>query len=110
MKIFADRNNRFLFQAIVLYMLLFAGISALLIRSGTHHAAIYMLASFPVFAAAVLAAFWRYLKQQNEILEQADRIIVCDDDEPNGWNIFWRLDKYYKIRGHIDLHSNRKAP
>ncbi|MCI9021745.1 MAG: HAMP domain-containing histidine kinase [Eubacterium sp.] len=71
MKIFADRNNRFLFQAIVLYMLLFAGISALLIRSGTHHAAIYMLASFPVFAAAVLAAFWRYLKQQNQILEQA---------------------------------------
>ncbi len=46
----------------------------------------------------------------HEILEQADRIIVCDDDEPNGWNIFWRLDKYYKIRGHIDLHSNRKAP
>lgn len=44
------------------------------------------------------------------ILEQADRIIICDDDEPAGWSIFWRLNKYYKIRGHIDLHSNRKAP
>ena len=44
------------------------------------------------------------------LMEQADRIIICPDDEPEGWNIFWRLGKYYRIRGHIDLHSNRKAP
>ncbi len=45
-----------------------------------------------------------------EILERADRIIICPDDEPKGWNIFWRLRRYYKTCGHIDLHSNRKAP
>lgn len=45
-----------------------------------------------------------------EILERADRIIVCDDVETNGWNIYWRLHKYYKIHGHIDLYSNRRAP
>lgn len=44
------------------------------------------------------------------ILEQADRIIICPDDEPEGWSIFWQLNRYYKICGHIDLHSNRKAP
>ncbi len=52
-------------------------------------------------------AFW---EDQYDILEKADRIIICDDDEQAGWNIFWRINKYYKIRGHIDLHSNRKAP
>lgn len=51
--------------------------------------------------------FW---EEHHSILEHADRIIICDDDEPAGWNIFWRLHKYYKIRGHIDLYSNRKAP
>ena len=49
-------------------------------------------------------------EKQHEVLEQADRIIICTDDEPEGWNIFWRLNRYYKISGHIDLHSNRKAP
>ena len=44
------------------------------------------------------------------LLERADRIIICPDDEPEGWNIFWRLNKYYRYRGQIDLHSNRKAP
>ena len=44
------------------------------------------------------------------LLERADRIIICPDDEPEGWNIFWRLDQYYKICGQIHLHSNRKAP
>ncbi len=51
--------------------------------------------------------FW---EMHHAILEQADRIIICHDDEPEGWSIFWRLNKYYKIRGHIHLHSNRKAP
>ncbi len=44
------------------------------------------------------------------ILAQADRIIICPDDEPEGWNIYWRLNSYYQIRGAIHLHSNRKTP
>ncbi len=51
--------------------------------------------------------FW---EDCHTILESADRIIICTDDVPEGWNIFWRLNRYYKIHGHIDLHSNRKAP
>ncbi len=51
--------------------------------------------------------FW---EADHTILSRADRIIICTDDEPEGWNIFWRLHKYYKLSGHIDLHSNRKAP
>ncbi len=47
---------------------------------------------------------------QHEVLQQADRIIICHDDEPQGWSIFWRLSKYYKIHGKVHLHSNRKAP
>ncbi len=44
------------------------------------------------------------------LLKRADRIIICTDDEPEGWSIFWRLNKYYKLNGPINLHSNRKAP
>ncbi len=51
--------------------------------------------------------FWEI---HHEILEQADRIIICTDDEPEGWNVFWRLKKFYKLRGNIHLHSNRRAP
>lgn len=47
---------------------------------------------------------------QHAIMEQADRIIICPDDEPEGWSIFWQLHKYCKIHGQIHLHSNRKAP
>ncbi|MDE7312599.1 MAG: hypothetical protein K2N87_13415 [Eubacterium sp.] len=47
---------------------------------------------------------------QHEVLEQADRMIICPDDEPEGWSIFWRLHRYYKLRGQIHLHSNRQAP
>ncbi|MCI9168624.1 MAG: hypothetical protein HFH01_10665 [Dorea sp.] len=52
-------------------------------------------------------SFW---EEHHEVLEHADRIIICTDDEPEGWNIFWRLNRYYKLPGHIDLHSNREAP
>lgn len=45
-----------------------------------------------------------------ELLGRADRMIICTDDEQEGWNIFWRLHKYYKFHGHVDLHSNREAP
>lgn len=51
--------------------------------------------------------FWG---KQRELLEHADRIIICDDDVQLGWNVFWKLDQYYKIRGRIDLRNNRKAP
>lgn len=51
--------------------------------------------------------FW---EMHRELMEEADRIIICPDDEPKGWSIFWRLEKYYKIRGKIHLHSNRRAP
>ncbi len=44
------------------------------------------------------------------ILERADRIIICEDDEQAGWSIFWTLNKYYRITGRIDLRSSRKAP
>lgn len=44
------------------------------------------------------------------LLEHADRIIICDDDEQNRWSIFWTLNKYYKVRGRIDLRNSRKAP
>ncbi len=36
-------------------------------------------------------------EQCADLLERADRIIICTDDEPDGWNIFWRLNSYYKI-------------
>lgn len=49
-------------------------------------------------------------ESHHEFMAQADRIIICTDDEPHGWNIFWRLTNYYKIQGHVHLHSNRKAP
>ncbi|MDE6889319.1 MAG: hypothetical protein K2P45_11890 [Eubacterium sp.] len=46
----------------------------------------------------------------HEVLERADRIIICKDDEPEGWNVFWRLNRYYRVSGHIHLHSNRATP
>lgn len=49
-------------------------------------------------------------EQCAELLGRADRIIICTDDEPDGWNIFWRLNSYYKIRGQIHLRSSQKAP
>lgn len=51
--------------------------------------------------------FWA---AQKEVLERADRIIICHDDEPQGWSTFWQLNKYYRIRGQVHLHNNRKAP
>ena len=44
------------------------------------------------------------------LLERADRIIICEDDEKNGWSIFWTLNKYYRISGRIDLRSSWKVP
>ncbi|MCC8074731.1 MAG: hypothetical protein LIO95_02100 [Clostridiales bacterium] len=46
----------------------------------------------------------------HDILASADRIILCDDDEQKGWDIFWHLRRYYLIRGRIDLRSSRPIP
>jgi hypothetical protein len=43
-------------------------------------------------------------------LERADRIIICEDDEQNGWSIYWTLNKYYRISGRIDLRSSWRVP
>ena len=48
--------------------------------------------------------------ENHAVLERADRIIICEDDEQKGWSIFWTLNKYYKISGRIDLRSSRRAP
>ncbi len=44
------------------------------------------------------------------LLERADRIIICEDDEQNGWSIYWTLNKYYRISGRIDLRSSWRVP
>lgn len=48
--------------------------------------------------------------KSHEVMEQADRIIICEDDEQKGWSIFWALNKYYRVSGRIDLRSSRKTP
>ncbi len=46
----------------------------------------------------------------HDVLASADRIILCDDDEQTGWDIFWHLRRYYLIQGRIDLRSSRSIP
>lgn len=58
----------------------------------------------------VLIFYYDFWGGYHDILEQADRIIICMDDEQMGWNIYWKLQYFYKIKGRIDLRSNRKAP
>lgn len=48
--------------------------------------------------------------QNREIMNSADRIIICDDDEEYGWDILWHLRRYYHIHGRIDLRSSRVIP
>ncbi|MCC8141228.1 MAG: hypothetical protein LIO56_01650 [Lachnospiraceae bacterium] len=48
--------------------------------------------------------------EEHEVIQTADRIIICEDDEFEGWNILWMLRAYYIVPGRIDLRSNRKAP
>ncbi len=48
--------------------------------------------------------------EHRRILEQADRIIICDDDEQAGWDIYWKIHQFYEIKGHTDLRSNRRTP
>jgi hypothetical protein len=49
-------------------------------------------------------------ESNHALMSQADRIIICPDNEPEGWNIYWRLNSYYQVRGKIHLHSNRRTP
>lgn len=51
--------------------------------------------------------FWG---EQREILEGADRIIICDDNVETGWSVYWNLQQYFRIRGRIDLRNNRRSP
>ena len=48
--------------------------------------------------------------ENRSLLEQADRIIICEDDEKSGWSIFQTLNKYYRVPGRIDLRSSWKVP
>lgn len=49
-------------------------------------------------------------EMHHALMEQADRIIICNDDESEGWNVFRQLNNYYKIQGQIHIRSNRKTP
>lgn len=51
--------------------------------------------------------FWG---ERREILETADRVIICDDDVQAGWSVYWNLQQYFKLRGRVDLRNNRQAP
>ncbi len=44
-----------------------------------------------------------------DLLQKMDRIIICQDDEFVGWDIFWQLTKFYIIPGRIYLRSSRKV-
>ncbi|MCD8366096.1 MAG: ion channel [Clostridiales bacterium] len=44
------------------------------------------------------------------LLAEADRIIICEDDEQQGWDILWHMRRYYLTRGRIDLRNSRSAP
>lgn len=48
--------------------------------------------------------------ENHSLLEKANRIIICEDDEQKGWSIFWKLSKYYLLLGRVDLRSSWKAP
>lgn len=51
--------------------------------------------------------FWG---EQRSLLERADRVILCEDEVQAGLSAFWDLKRYYRVRGRIDLRSNRKTP
>ncbi len=48
--------------------------------------------------------------RNHDILAKSDRIIICDDDERKGWEIYWQIEQYYILRGQIDLRSSRNFP
>ncbi len=42
--------------------------------------------------------------------QEMDRIIICEDDEFEGWDILWMLRAFYITSGRIDLRSTRRVP
>ncbi len=47
---------------------------------------------------------------EHDLFEAVDRIIICDDDEQEGWDILWHLRRYYHFHARVDLRSNRMIP
>ncbi|MDO4489615.1 MAG: ion channel [Lachnospiraceae bacterium] len=47
--------------------------------------------------------------ESHEVLERADRVIVCDDSMDEGWHIYWQLKRYYVLTGTLYLRTSRKA-
>ncbi len=45
-----------------------------------------------------------------DIMDSANRIIICEDDGQECWDIMWQLKRYYNCGGRIDLRSSRVAP
>jgi len=46
----------------------------------------------------------------HDLIKDADRIIICDDDEENGWDIYWQIRRFYDCKGEVYLRSSRVAP
>ena len=46
----------------------------------------------------------------HELIRNADRIIICDDDVETGWDIYWQIQRFYKNKNRIHLRSNRITP
>lgn len=46
----------------------------------------------------------------HEVINSADRVIICEDEVQDGWDNMWQLRRYYNFRGKIDLRTNRVAP
>lgn len=49
---------------------------------------------------------WR---TEHKLLEEADRIIICDDEEEEAWKILWIMKRYYVTRGEIFIRSNQQV-
>lgn len=46
----------------------------------------------------------------HDIIEKADRIIICEDSESVCWDTYWQILRYYKHSGKIYLRSGLQAP
>ena len=43
----------------------------------------------------------------HELIRNADRIIICEDNAENGWDIYWQIQRFYKSKNRIHLRSRR---
>lgn len=48
--------------------------------------------------------------EAHDLIACADRIIICEDSDEAGWDILWKIRRYYGNKGRIDLRNSRKAP